>query len=101
MKSLLLVFSFCLILSVRADITDIPCQDLKNIKLLFEDLIDYHDYAYTIFGSKPMSLADFCLETPKNLALYKWIGSKIFITLRRKPGPSGAGCKAQNWVLNF
>jgi uncharacterized protein YihD (DUF1040 family) len=83
MKYLFLLFSLYSTLLIKADIVEIPRQDLKNIKCFFEDLIDQHDYAYTIFGSKPMSLADFCLESPRNLSFYKWLRSKIFM-IRRK-----------------
>lgn len=83
MRYLFLLFSVCLALSIRADITHIPRHDLKNIKYLFKDLIDEHGYAYTIFGSKPMSLADFCLESPTNLPFYRKLRSK-FLMFKRK-----------------
>jgi hypothetical protein len=77
-----LLFSLVSALPIKADIVNIPQQDLKNIKYLFEDLIDHHDYAYTIFGSKPMSLADFCLEVPRDLPFHKRIESKFFMIKR-------------------
>ncbi len=83
MRCLFLLFSLCSTLLIKADIVAIPHQDLKKIKFLFEYLIDHHDYAYTIFGSKPMSLADFCLEAPRDLSFYKWIGSRILMLKRR------------------
>jgi hypothetical protein len=50
---------------------------------LFKDLIDEHDYAYTIFGSKPMSLADFGLESPPNLPFHRKLRSKFLMFKRR------------------
>ncbi len=83
MKYLFVLFSICLTLSVKADISLVPQQDLKNIKYLFEDLIDHHDYSYTIFGSKPMSLADFNLEVPRDLPFYRHLRSKFFMFKRQ------------------
>ncbi|NGX61771.1 MAG: hypothetical protein K940chlam9_01260 [Chlamydiae bacterium] len=70
-------------LSAKADIRNVPRHDLENIERLFEDLIDNHDYSYAIFGSKPMSLADFNLKVPENLSLYRRLRSKFFLVKRR------------------
>jgi len=83
MKYVLVLLSLCLTLSVKADINNIPKRDLKHMKYLFEDLIDDHDFSYTIFGSKPMSLADYCLDIPPDLSLYRCIRSKFFIFQRK------------------
>lgn len=68
---------------MRGNINNVPHRDLNNIKYLFENLIDDHDYSYTIFGSKPMSLADFCLEVPKDRPFYSWIKSQVFLFKRK------------------
>jgi len=65
------------------NVQNIPQTDLKHIKDLFEELIDNYDYSYTIFGSKPMSLADFALEAPKDLPLFKRIRSQVFMYKRK------------------
>src|SRR5262245_41367041 len=83
MRYLFLLFSLCLTFSIKADITHIPRHDQKNIKYLFKDLIDEHDYAYTLFGSKPMSLADYGLESPSNLSFYRKLRSKFLMFKRR------------------
>jgi hypothetical protein len=62
---------------------DVPPRDLKKIRHLFEVLVDHHDYAYTIFGSKPMALADFCLEVPPHLPFYRWMRSHYLMFKRR------------------
>ncbi len=82
MKPLILLFSLCTTLLVQADINSIPQQDLNNIKYLFEGLIDWHDYSYTIFGSKPMSLADLSIKPTPTRSPNKWINSKLFISKR-------------------
>jgi hypothetical protein len=83
MRYLFLLLSLYSNFSLKADIIDVPHRDLKNIKYLFEELVNHHDYAYTIFGSKPMSLADFSLEVPKDLPLHKKISSKISMVKRK------------------
>jgi hypothetical protein len=83
MKRLILLVSLCATIFAKADINNIPQRDLKNVKQLFEDLIKDHDYSYTIFGSKPMSLADFVLEVTKDQPIYKWIKSQIFVFNRK------------------
>lgn len=83
MKFFLSILVLCLVLSARAEIKDIPYHDLQKIKYLFDDLIDEHDFSYTIFGSKPMSLADFSFESPPNLPFYRWIRSKFFMFKRK------------------
>lgn len=83
MKNLLILLILCLSFSAKADIHNIPQRELKNIKYLFENLIDNHDYSYTIFGSKPMSLADFCLEVPLDRPLNRWIRAQFFLFKRK------------------
>lgn len=83
MKHILILLILCLSFSANADICNIPKHDLKNVKYLFESLVDDHDYSYTIFGSKPMSLADFCLEVPHGRPFYRWIRSQ-FLMFKRK-----------------
>ncbi|NGX61507.1 MAG: hypothetical protein K940chlam9_00993 [Chlamydiae bacterium] len=79
----------CLLLTltflVKAEVGEIPHQDLKHIKYLFEELVNSHDFSYTVFGSKPMSLADFSVEVPPNLPLRRWIRSK-YLMYRRRSG---------------
>lgn len=79
MKYLLALFSLCLTLSVKAEMHNVPQRDIKHVKYLFERLIDEHDFAYTIFGSKPMSLADFALEVPSGLPTHRRIRSGFFL----------------------
>ena len=83
MKYILVLICLYLPFSVQADIQDIREPDLKKIKYFFENLVDRHDFSYTIFGSKPMSLADFCLEVPSGLSPYRWIRSQFFTFKRR------------------
>ena len=79
MKYLLALLGLCLTLSVKADIHNVPLRDIKNIKYLFERLVDEHDFGYTIFGSKPMSLADFGLEVPSGLPIHRRMRSGFFL----------------------
>ena len=83
MKYILVLISLCLTLLVKAEIDNVPRHDLKNVKYLFECLVDRHDFSYTIFGSKPMSLADFCLKVPPGLSPYKWVRSQFFMFKKR------------------
>src|SRR5262245_29580777 len=71
MKHFCLLLSLCFAFSIKANIQNIPPQDIKKIKYFFNDLITRHDFAYTIFGSKPMSLADYCLKVPDNLPIHR------------------------------
>lgn len=80
MKYIILLFSLCLTFSLKADICDIPKRDLNEIKSLFERLIFAYDFGYTIFGSKPMSLAEMCLKIPPNLPIHKHIKAKFLLT---------------------
>jgi hypothetical protein len=63
MKYFLLIFSLLLPFSSKAGIDQIPKAGLVEIKSLFDYLCCEHDFSYVIFGSKPMALADICLET--------------------------------------
>ncbi len=83
MRFILIVLILSLTLSVKADIKNIPSHDLKKIKYFFKSLVDEHDFSYAIFGSKPMSLADFSLEIPSNLPFDRRIRSK-FLMFKRK-----------------
>lgn len=78
MRYLFLFFSLCLSFSLKAEVCSIPKNDLKNIKFLFERLIFEHDFAYTVFGSKPMSLADISLEAPRDLPFYRKLKTQFF-----------------------
>lgn len=60
-KILSIIFITFISLRLEAFFHDIPENEAKKIKFLFEYLIYEHDFSYTIFGSKPMSLADICL----------------------------------------
>lgn len=77
MKSLLILLSLFLTVSINADIGDIPRRDIHEIKFLFERLIVAHNFAYTIFGSKPMSLASMCLEIPPDLPIYRRLKARF------------------------
>jgi hypothetical protein len=79
MKYLLILFSLCLTLSLKADIRNIPRRDINDIKSLFERLILAYDYGYTIFGSKPMSLADMCLKVPSGLPIHRQIKAQFLL----------------------
>jgi len=79
MKYLLVLFNLCLMLSAQAAIQDIPRKDINDIKSLFERLILAHDFAYTIFGSKPMSLADMCLKIPPGLPIHKNLKARFLL----------------------
>ena len=76
---------FCLIFLLKADIHDVPKAEIVNVKYFFEDLIDRHDFSYAIFGSKPMSLADYGLRFPGPRPLHRWIRS-LYLYLRLKAG---------------
>jgi hypothetical protein len=64
MKYLNILFLVVFVFPLNASIQNIPDQDIRKIKSLFEYLIYEHDFAYAIFGSKPMALADICLWMP-------------------------------------
>src|ERR1700722_15546951 len=73
----LCVFLFSLA-SIKADIGKIPEKDFTKIKSFFAHLIHQHDFAYAIFGSKPMSLADICLRV-LNLPIYQQLKIKFLL----------------------
>ncbi len=75
MKYVLLVIGICLTLSIKGEISYIPQGGVWDIEYLFEHLIDSHDFAYTMFGSKPMSLADYGLKVPSPRPIHRWIRS--------------------------
>ena len=101
LKYISILLCLGLMFSVKADIHNIPQQDLKNVKYLFERLIDGHDFSYTIFGSKPMALADFCLEIPSGLSPYKWIRSQIFTFKRRTSLKTWYKCRNEFNLKDF
>lgn len=78
MKKILICIILCCAISAQANISAIPKRDLKKIEFLFDYLINDHDFAYTIFGSKPMSLADIYLELPNNLPFWSKIKTLYF-----------------------
>jgi|GEM_PF-6714414 len=82
-----LIAHLCLIVSLcfplESSIQNIPQKDIKKIESFFEDLIKWHDFAYPIFGSKPMSLADYNLKVPGQLPFYKKIRSWFRLTKRK------------------
>jgi hypothetical protein len=84
MKYCFLLLSFCLVLSVKADIGHVSRGDTQDIESFFHFLIQQHDFAYTIFGSKPMSLADINLEMPPNLSLYKQLKARFILTQTKR-----------------
>lgn len=84
MKYLILLLSFCLTLSLKADIRDIPKRDLDEIKSLFERFIFAYDFGYTIFGSKPMSLADMCLKIPPGLPIHRHLKARFLLTKSKR-----------------
>lgn len=57
------------------------CADERGVFVHY--LIQSHDFAYTIFGSKPMSLADISLELPHGLSLQKQLKAR-FILMKTK-----------------
>lgn len=82
------IFFFLIILSLaphlHSGLSDIPEGEMKDIKYFFDDLIVNHDFAYTIFGSKPMSLADMCLKMPSNLPILKHLKARfLFMKAKR------------------
>jgi hypothetical protein len=54
-------------------------QVYEQLQSFFHFLTQQHDFAYTIFGSKPMSLADINLEMPLNLSLYKQLKARFIL----------------------
>lgn len=79
--TLLLILFFS---PTNADIHKIPPGELKNIQHLFGQLINNHDFSYTLFGSKPMSLADLNFEVPSELPFFRKIRSKFILTKSKK-----------------
>jgi hypothetical protein len=43
-------------------INSIPQQDREEIKSLFKNLFKIHTFAYSLYGDKPMTYGDVCLE---------------------------------------
>jgi hypothetical protein len=84
MKYFLILFSLCLTFSLKADIRDIPKRDINEINSLFERLILAYDFGYTIFGSKPMSLADMCLKIPPNLPIHKYLKARFLLSKSKR-----------------
>ncbi len=76
----LLLLLFCSTFSLKADVPDIPQRDMRSIKYIFAHLILSHDFAYTIFGSKPMSMADMCLEMPLELPIPRKSKARFLIS---------------------
>ena len=75
-----LIFLFLIFLASQSDaaIQNIQEQDIKKIQFLFEHLIYEHDFAYVIFGSKPMALADICLWMP-DVPIHKRIHAQLYL----------------------
>jgi hypothetical protein len=65
MKFFIFLLLIILAFPLEAGIQNIPEREAKKIKGLFEYLLNYHDFAYVVFGSKPMALADICLWVPE------------------------------------
>jgi hypothetical protein len=84
MKNFFFILSLLSCFSLKAS-NDIPNRgEIADVKYLFEDLVTRHDFAYTIFGSKPMSLADMCLQISPNLPIHKHLKARfIFAKLKR------------------
>lgn len=71
--------------SIKADIRNIPRFRIKDIKCFVEHLMYDHNFSYTIFGSKPMSLTDTCLKIPPHLSLYKHLKARfLFLKYKRE-----------------
>lgn len=85
MKYSFLLLCLCLSLTIKANVQNIPPQDIKKIKYFFDDLIKRHDFAYAIFGSKPMSLADYGLKVPDGLPMHRRLRS-WYRLMKRKAG---------------
>lgn len=79
----ILLSCLCWMVSVHAGMGNIPKRDLNQIKYFFEGLIESHNFSYTLFGSKPMSLADYKLAIPPPRSPTKWIRS-ISLYVRAK-----------------
>jgi hypothetical protein len=73
------LFSLCLSFSVGANPRNVSWKDINEIKSLFYYLIDRHDFAYTLFGSKPMSLADISLDMPEGLPIHKQLKARLIL----------------------
>ena len=76
MKIIFLIVIIFVNFSVHAHMANVPKSDLNNIKCLFTDLIQHHDFAYAIFGSKPMVLADKSFKIRSHLSAYQYIMRK-------------------------
>ena len=61
-----------------ASIKDIPENDFRKIKYLYTHLLTEHDFAYVVFGSKPMALADICLWMP-DVPIYRRIRAESLL----------------------
>lgn len=85
MKYLTILFILLFSVSLTADIHNVPKREIDDIKYLFEDLAISHDFAYTLFGSKPMSLADYDLKAPSIFPIHKWIRSR-YLFVKAKAG---------------
>ena len=84
MKYLVIAFTLCLSFCLKADISNIPKRDLNEIKSLFERFILAYDFGYTIFGSKPMSMADMCLKIPSRLPFHKHLKAQFLLAKSQK-----------------
>lgn len=85
MKYSFLLLCLCLSLAIKANVQNIPPQDIKKISYFFDDLIKRHDFAYAIFGSKPMSWADYGLKVPDGLPIHRRLRS-WYRLMKRKAG---------------
>lgn len=83
MKHVFLLFTLFLTLSGKADISNVPSGDIKNIKSLLECLIFEENFAYPIFGSKPMALAGFCLDKFPSCPTYKRLEIQLLFIKKR------------------
>jgi hypothetical protein len=84
MKKFLLLVNLLVSLTLHANIHNIPKRDLTDIKNFFHNLVLRHDFGYTIFGSKPMSLADICLRMPENLPIHKHLKARFLYTKSKR-----------------
>lgn len=78
----LIILSFAI--TINASISNIPKKEMKDIENFFYDLVVNHDFAYTIFGSKPMSLADMCLKMPSHLPIHKHLKARFLLTKAKR-----------------
>lgn len=82
-KHVLTLFVLFLTLSGKADISQVPEKDIRNIKSLFSFLLIEHDFGYPIFGSKPMALADFCLEASPREPAHQLLNAQLYYAKKR------------------